>query len=243
MAEYRKRIYVSYASHFQNSAGVFCDKSLRQWGRAYDYFFRGWMPRDKEMSIVDVACGGGKLLYFFKQRGYTDVRGVDISPEQVTIARHMCPHVHEGNVLDFLQSHLDMFDLITGLDIIEHLHKSEVLTFLDNCMAALKSGGRLILQTPNADSPWFASLRYGDFTHEVCFTPAALSRLLALCGYKNIVVREQGPVASGYSIVSTVRYLIWQAIRQLIKIWNLVETGNAGSGVFTRVFIIAATKR
>jgi hypothetical protein len=118
-----------------------------------------------------------------------------------------------------------------------------VLRFLDTAHEALKLGGRLVLQTPNADSPVVDAIRYGDFTHEVCFNPDALSRLMNLVGFENIEPRESGPVPLSGSPVSTLRAGVWQMFRIVFKIWNLAETGSAGSGVFTRVFLISGVKR
>jgi SAM-dependent methyltransferase len=164
---------------------------------------------------------------------------VDISPQQVQLARQVIPTIDEAELLDWLEWHPSEFDLITGLDIIEHLEKSEVLRFLDACASALKPGGRLVLQTPNAESPWGGSIRYGDFSHETSFSPNSLSRMLGLSGFQDVEIREIGPVPWGISAISSIRYLIWQSIRLGYKIWNLAETGSIGSGVFTRVFMIA----
>jgi 2-polyprenyl-3-methyl-5-hydroxy-6-metoxy-1,4-benzoquinol methylase len=182
--DYRERIYENYATNFQDLSLSFDEANSRAWGKAYHHYFRGWLPTDKSASIVDIACGGGKLLHFFQELRYGDVRGVDLSPEQVRIARQVVPNVTEENVLDYLGNNLGAFDLITGLDIIEHLNKSEVMQLLDATFAALKPGGRLILQTPNSDSPWGMAIRYGDFTHEVCFNANVLTRLLALTGFR-----------------------------------------------------------
>ena len=241
-SEYRSRIYAKYASGFQDAHEVFDERAAATWSKAYDYYLRGWLPQHKNAAIVDLACGGGKLLYFFKQRGYTRVSGVDISAEQVQIARQVGQDVGEENLLEFLGAHPGAFDLITGLDIVEHFDKDEVLRFLAGCFTALMPGGRLILQTPNADSPWGASIRYGDFTHEVCFNPSALTGLLRLSGFNRVEAREQGPVAWGYGLTSSARYLVWQVIRLGLKIYNLAETGAVGSGLFTRGFIISGCK-
>ena len=187
--------------------------------------------------------GQGKLLYFFKRMGYLNIEGVDISPEQVKLARQVTASVAEADVLEWLEAHSSTFDLITALDLIEHFQKPEVLRFLDACYNALKPGGRLIIQTPNADSPWGTVHRYNDFTHEVGLNPNALSRLLALVGFARMESREIGPIAIGHSLRSTVRYAIWQTIRAGLKLWNMAETGGAGSSVFTRVFLIAAVKK
>jgi len=240
---YRTRIYENYASNFQDASKTFDEQGAWKWGRAQRYYLRDWLPQNKSAKIVDLVCGGGKLLYFFKRMGYTNVSGVDISPEQVKLARQVTHDVDEASVLDWLEAHPDSIDLITGYDIIEHFHKDEVLRFLDACNAALKPGGRLVLQTPNACSPWGTVHRYNDFTHEVGFNPNALTRLLSLTGFQGITSRETGPVPFGHSLKSTIRYSIWEIIRAGLKLWNLAETGDAGSGVFTRVFFIAGTKR
>jgi len=239
---YRARIYERYATNFQDAPEGFDAEAAWIWGRAYKYYLRDWLPENKDSCILDVGCGGGKLLYFFSRVGFENVTGVDISPEQVQLAKQVTHDVRMANVLDYLEANPERFDLITGLDIVEHFHKLEVLRFLDNSFAALKPGGRLILQTPNADSPWGMAIRYGDFTHEVSFNSNALARLLNLSGFTDIKAREQGPVPLGHTIASTIRYLIWQSIRMCMKVWNLAEIGSAGSGVFTRVFLISGEK-
>jgi 2-polyprenyl-3-methyl-5-hydroxy-6-metoxy-1,4-benzoquinol methylase len=241
--DYRSHIYERYASNFQDAKEEFDNNAAERWGRAYRYYYRNWLPQDKSSQIVDLACGGGFTLYFFKSLGFDNVQGVDISPEQVALSRQVTADVHEANILDFLWSHKGEFDVITGLDIIEHFHKPEVLEFIDRCHAALKSGGRLILQTPNADSMWGTVHRYNDFTHEVGFNPNALGRLLKLYGYENVEAREQGPVPSIYNVKSGIRYMVWQSIRLGLKIWNLAETGNTGGGVFTRNLLISGIKK
>ncbi len=239
---YRTRIYDKYASGFQDAHQEFDAVAAERAGKVWDYYFRGWLPERKYASILDIACGSGKLLHFFKQGGYANLTGVDISQEQVQIARQVLTNVIEANVLDFLETHSEAFDLITGIDIIEHFTKAEVLRFLDGCYSSLKPDGRLILQTPNAESPWGTGIRYGDLTHEVCFNPNALTRLLCLCGFGRIGARETGPVPWGYSIKSSIRYYMWQIIRCVLKLYNLTETGGTGSGIYTRVFLITAKK-
>jgi SAM-dependent methyltransferase len=239
--DYRKRIYEHYASCFQDAGAHFDTAAAERWGRAYDSYLRGWLP-PPGTAILDLACGGGNLLYFFKSRGHRRLAGVDISPEQIALARQVVPEVEEGNLFVYLETSPADFDLITALDIIEHLHKDEVLRFLDGCYAALRPGGRLILQMPNADTPWGTHLRYGDFTHETCFQPNSISRLLRMCGFSQIETREQGPLPWGYSLKSSLRWLVWQGIRLGLKVYNLAETGDSGSGVFTRVFLASGVK-
>lgn len=238
--DYRRRIYKNYASRFQDADSVFDAVAAERWGRAYDYYLRDWLPGQKDAEILDAACGSGKLLRYFKVRGYTNLTGVDISPEQVRLATQVMDNVIEKNVLDFLEQKDEIYNLIIGLDIIEHLLKDEIIRLLDSCYRALRTGGRLVLQTCNADSPMAGSDRYGDFTHETGLTPNSLSRLLSLADFQQVESREAGPVVHG--VASAIRYMVWRVIRLAIKFWNLAETGDSGSGVFTRVFLMSGIK-
>ena len=186
--DYRARIYARYATRFQDAKAQFDHSASARWGRAYRHYFREWLPLNREARIVDLACGGGKLVHFFKSHGYINTIGVDISPEQVALARQVPAQIELANALEFLEANPNYFDLITALDLVEHFHKPEVLRFLDGCAAALRPGGRLILQTPNADSPWGTTHRYNDFTHEAAFTEYSIGQILGLAGFEDINV-------------------------------------------------------
>ncbi|MFQ5643164.1 MAG: class I SAM-dependent methyltransferase [Thiogranum sp.] len=241
-SNYRERIYAGYGKNFQDAPENFDHNASLRWGKARRYHLRGWLPENRMARIVDLACGGGQLLHFFAGQGYQRIEGVDISPDQAALSRQITPNVTTGNAIDFLEASHGQFDLITGFDIIEHLYKDEVLHFLDAAYAALKPGGRLILQTPNAGVPWGVQVRYGDFTHETGFNPNALSRLLRVTGFSRHEARECAPPPYGLSLFSSIRFILWQLIRLQLMAWNLIETGSTGDRVFTRVFLITGIK-
>lgn len=242
LTKYRDRLYANYGHDFQDAGEQFDREGAVRWSRAVAYHLRGWLPEGNDGRILDLACGAGKLLFFFSERGYKNLTGVDISPDQVRLARQVTPDVKQESVLDHLENNPGSYDLITGYDIVEHFHKDEVLRFIDGCHSALRPGGRVILQTPNADSPWGTMHRYNDFTHETCFNPNSLGRLMRLVGFSHVEARETGPVPFGNSMASSLRFLLWQLIRAGLLVWNLAETGHAGEGVWTRVFLISGVK-
>jgi SAM-dependent methyltransferase len=240
---YRTRLYERYGAHFQDADSVFDVRAADRWGDAYSYYLRGWMPLSKDADIADLACGGGRLLRFFVKRGYTAVTGVDISADQVTLSKQVTPNVVQKDVLEFLgSSRSEALDLVIALDLVEHFSKDEALAFLDQCRRVLRAKGRLILQTPNAGTPWGLEQRYNDFTHEIAFNPNALTRLMRLVGFVDVNSREKGPIPYGYSLPSTVRFIAWQCIRGALQIRNLAETGNRGHPVLTRVFFATGSK-
>lgn len=240
MDGYRIPIYANYASCFQGNEGSFDAQASRKWGRAYRSYLRRWLPSDPAARILDAGCGGGRMLHFLGERGYTSVAGVDCSLGQVELARQINPRVQQGDAIAYLKDKDAEFDFIISLDVIEHLRKDEVLEFLRLAHRAMKPGGRLVLQTPNGASPFVGNVLYGDFTHETAFSPGGLDRVLRLCGFEKVETREARPVAHG--LFSAVRLALWMLTRTGIVAYNLIETGHPGDSIYTRVFLISAVK-
>lgn len=85
------------------------------------------------------------------------------------------------------------------------------------------------------------AVRYGDFTHEVAFTPEALTWLLRTTGFCRIASRECGPRVLGP--VGFGRVLAWRVLRLGAVLWNLSEIGSKGCSILTRVFVISGVRR
>ena len=240
---YRKEIYSNYATNFHcESRDNLNIIRAHRWEKAYNYYFRNWLPSDKNSAIIDLGCGSGRLLRFFKARGYTNLSGVDISPEQVLRAKSVIQSIKEEDILTFLEGRHNEFDLVTGIDIIEHLTKEDGITLLKLCYLTLKPGGRIILQTPNADSPMFSTIWYGDITHETGYNTRSIKSLIQHVGFKSIEARETGPLPIDYGVKTGVRFFLWKLLRIAAVAWNLIETGHSGSNVYTRALLISAVK-
>ncbi len=237
---FRKKVQDNYSSLMAGEGSGFSEKYAHRIEKMYDRYLKRWISRERDISILDVGCGKGVLLYIFKKKGYGNIRGVDISKEQVRLAKQVVNDVVEEDAVVYLKQHADSFDLILGMDIVEHLRKEEVLDFLEACYESLKPNGRLILQTPNAESPWGTACMYGDLTHEVFFTPLWLKRLLEFAGFRDVKFRAAGPVVHGF--ISAIRFIMWKFIWCTLALWNLAEKGDIGSGTYTRVFIISGVK-
>lgn len=242
MDDYRAKIYEHYSAHTSISGQTPDKYSYEQWSAVTQWYIRGWLPEDKSTPILDLGCGAGYFLWLAHLCGYTNLVGVDLSPDQVALAQQACPRAQVvlGNAQEVLAQSPSHYGLITGFDLIEHLHKDELLTLLELVYRALRPGGRVIFQTPNAESPWGMNVRYGDFTHELAVSPQGLHSLLTFSGMIDFKTRECGPYPHG--IISFSRYLLWRVLHSSLVFWNLVETGDKGSGVYTRVFVATAKK-
>ena len=240
--DYRAAIYRDYARVVQGKGAAFDRAAADRWAPCLDYYLRGWLPRDRDANVADLGCGDGRMLYLLSKKGYRNLTGVDASASQTAIARQVVDSVETTDALRWLRGRATGFDLLLAVDVIEHLDKDEALEFIDLCVARLRPGGRLIIQTPNAASPFFGAVRYGDYTHEQAFTPTSLAALLTRAGLAGVEAREAGPVPWTYSMRSTVRYGCWRIVRLVLAMVNLIETGSAGAGILSRVFLVSAVK-
>ena len=241
--EYRDRIYQHYVSRYlalsTTARYTYDEKFYEDWARVAIGHIRSLLPKHKDAAICDMGCGHGGLLYALKKLGYTNMVGVDLCPEQVALARQVWPDVVQGDAIDFLQNHPNSFDLITAFDFLEHFRKEEIFPVLDAFYVALRPGGRLILSTPNAESPLPTDC-WGDFTHEVCFTSRSMKQILQVVGFEDVRILPAEPVPHG--VFSAIRWALWQGFKALIYFYNLVETSRPGSGVFTRGMIATAIR-
>lgn len=87
--DYRKRIYDAYVSnHFKYDHSL-VPEEYEHLAKVFHRRFLPFLPKDKTARIIDLACGAGHFLYFLQKEGYTQAQGIDISQEQVDVARRM----------------------------------------------------------------------------------------------------------------------------------------------------------
>ena len=243
MNSYRTIFYKNYFSEKSNKGLLkLNEKSLSNWRRATTRRIKDWLPADKNCNVLDIGCGFGNLLRAFKEKGYNNLTGIDISEEQIIIAKKLNPDINFNciDLITYLKTSNEKYDLITAFDVIEHLSKDEILTTLNLIYNSLKDGGQIITQTPNAESPWFGAVAYGDFTHEWFYTASSLEDVLIKSGFRNIESKPSEPLT--ISLKSSIRFIVWKIVNIFLRIWNLAETGSTGSKIYTRVFLTRAIK-
>jgi len=105
-----------------------------------------------EKNILDVGCGGGILAESMARLG-GNVTGIDQSEIAIKIAKL---HAKENNLIidykllnieDFLKKDSNKFDVITCLEMIEHV--PDPASIITSCAKKLKKNGRLYVSTIN----------------------------------------------------------------------------------------------
>ena len=114
--------------------------------------------------LLEIGCGAGDALAVASGLGWA-AAGVDVSPRAVEAARRRFPaldvRVGSDEVSDFPDG---SFDAVLLLDVIEHLGRPHEL--VASVRRVLREGGRVLVVTPDAESPsarllgrrWFHAL-------------------------------------------------------------------------------------
>ena len=149
-------------------------------------------------KFLDVGCGAGTLLSMIG--GEVEKHGVDVLPR----AHEMPPGVAylRHDVKAGLPYPEETFDVVHSSEFIEHLEDTE--SFLRECRRVLKTGGRLVVSTPNLHYwrngiEWFLGNQFyfvdycsGQLGHVRYFCPKTLSILANRAGFAGISTRTIG---------------------------------------------------
>jgi 2-polyprenyl-3-methyl-5-hydroxy-6-metoxy-1,4-benzoquinol methylase len=230
----RDRLYESYATTHSGPG------SADATGLSYRRDIRPLLPPPSAGPVIDIGCGSGQLVRCLIADGY-DASGIDVSPEQVAIARAAgLGTVSHGDYRELLTARPGVLAGVTATDLLEHLTKPEVLDTLDAVATALRPGGRFVARVPNAVSPFGGHIRYGDFTHETWFTARSIRQLAAAAGLELVRVADCPPPAHG--AVSAARAALWKPVSGLLKLALAVETGALRGHIVTQNLTFAAAR-
>lgn len=146
------------------------------------------LPQNKESKIIDLGCGHGTFLNALSKLGYKNLYGVEVSKEQNDFLNKKGFTVNNNDLIGFLKSTDDTFDVITMLDVLEHFKKDEIVELVLLLRRKLNIGGVIIVRVPNGEAIFKGSIMYDDFTHETFFTKRSLIQLFKTCEFSEVNV-------------------------------------------------------
>lgn len=140
-----------------------------------------YFPKDV-VSVLDVGCGLGELLFVLKNKGYY-VEGCDIDVICIKNAKNIVSKVKFADVQYLTKYYpINSFDLITCLHVLEHL-QSPYQALLEIKEVTRKYA---LFAVPNA--------RYITFeereTHLYSWNKTTLKNLLQNVGFKIVILSE-----------------------------------------------------
>lgn len=148
---------------------------------------------DKTNAILDLGCGYGSFLSFLQSKNYTNVTGVDLSTQEISICKKFFTSYNfvQEDILNFVSLTDKKFDLVYLSHVIEHIKKEDLFLFLDGVKKILTDRGIFVIIAPNSAAYFNAAAnRYGDLTHEIGFTELSLRQVLMVSGFNHIEARN-----------------------------------------------------
>jgi len=230
--DFRDSLYRTYVSGFKGELGM----AEAWWDHKYLPLLRG-LHRDA--PILDLGCGDGRLLAYLGSRGFANAIGVDISEEQVALARTRGVSVERGDAFDHLEHRQRDYAAIFAIDILEHLTRAELLRLAPLLHSALHTQGTLVVQTANGAGLMPGQVIHGDLTHQTIFTPESLGQLLRPVGFAHLSFYETGPVP--IRLRGKLDVAVWSAVKAVARTVRYVETGKRQT-IWTENFICRAVK-
>lgn len=172
---------------------------IKQSQHSSHYYARAMTGTDQE--VLDIGCGEGFFAAELVAAG-NRVSGIDdrAMPAENSALENYCSLDLDGGIAPAIAAlEGKRFDRVLLLDVLEHLKRPELI--LDECRAALKPEGRIIVSLPNvANIAIRLMLLLGRFdyqergildrTHLRFFTRKTARRLIEQAGYEIITEKE-----------------------------------------------------
>ena len=136
--------------YYQTKVGLSFEKDSLKWTKGQLFciekkFFN--IPRD--LKILDICCGDGTGLQKFKELGFTNVTGIEISDEKINHAKKIGYEVIKKDICCEEFNFDTQFDIIYSSHTIEHVLNPEYT--LKNIQKILKDEGMFFLVLPYPD--------------------------------------------------------------------------------------------
>lgn len=105
-------------------------------------------------SLVDFGCGDGRFLEEVARRHPSaELLGVDHSERAIAFARAFSPDL-EFRAVNLIDEGLDdRFDVVTCIEVLEHIPPPEVEGVVQSAHRCLTEGGHLIVTVPHVNKP------------------------------------------------------------------------------------------
>ena len=138
--------YVNY----QTKTGLSFEKNCQHWTNGQRLCVENKFHNlDRNLRILDICCGDGMGLQKFKEMGFNDVTGVEISDEKIDSAKQFGYNVIKQDICCGPFDLGEKYDVIYSSHTLEHVLNPEYT--IKNIMNSLKDDGTFLLILPYSD--------------------------------------------------------------------------------------------
>jgi len=135
------------------------------------------VPR-RDGDVLDIGCGGGNMIHHLSR--YGRVKGIDVDARPVAMAQARGYDVRQGDATRGIPFPDASFDLVTALDVIEHVDADEAI-LREACRVA-RPRGILTVSVPALQSLWSYNDEINGHKHR--YTPRELRERVERAGFR-----------------------------------------------------------
>jgi SAM-dependent methyltransferase len=163
------------------------------------------LSKHADAKVLDIGCGSGLMLNALEKVGQTF--GMDMSDDAINFSKEIFNgKVEKGFLPDQIPYAENFFDLITALDVIEHVDQD--IDSLKAIRSRLVSGGKAVITVPAYMFLWSAFDEMNE--HKRRYTLSELNAKLVQAGF----------TVEKISYFNTLLFPVVYAVRMLNKILN-----------------------
>jgi SAM-dependent methyltransferase len=210
-----------------------------------EYVRRIMRLRPQGGLLFDVGAATGFFMDIAKRFGFA-VSGVEIAGFAAEVARNKGLDVTTGTLADVGEQRASMYDVVTMLDVIEHVAdpRAELL----RVAGMLKSHGLVVINTPDAGS-WYARIMGRGWhlivppEHLYYFDRSNMTTLLLECGFRVISVGTIGKTFTLSYICKTLyvwlKWPLWKWLGNICQENPFLKRITIPINLYDNFFLIA----
>lgn len=174
------------------------------------------------VRVLDIGFGNGSFLGWAKSLGYA-CTGLEVNERLVRRAQSAgFPAV--SDFPEIQASEHQVFQIITAFDVLEHIRREDLVSFLRSVRSICSSDAVVILRFPNGDNPFSLFMQNGDVTHQTWIGRGMLRQVAQLAGFEVVSLRAPAIPTEGSSLKRRVSVALGTPVR-----WAV---GKVISGLF-----------
>ena len=151
-----------------------------------------------DAQVLDIGCGRGELLEVLRD-AQIPAKGVDLNRLCVEVCSGLGLNATVADGLAALRAtETGMLSAVAALHVVEHIPFEQMVALIDEAHRCLRSGGVLILETPNPESLMVGARSfYFDPTHRMPIPPDVLALVARERGYTDVRIDRMHPYPDG----------------------------------------------
>ena len=233
-----QKFYDKYFESIYAASNRLTERQYKEASKEYEVLYQKVLPDDKSANILDIGCGTGQFLYYLIGKGYQNIFGIDVSPQQIEYCeKNISCKVKLIDAFEFLKGADRVYNVIATHDVLEHVTKENMLNLITLIYRALKDEGVFIVRVPNMSNPFSLDSRYRDFTHETGFTDKSLYQVLWNAGFRDIQISSSRIIVRSFR--NRVRFLLVVLLQKVVRFLYYIQDYSVPSNLGKNLIAIS----